>query len=89
MKAVNGQRTNFNVPFGYKRDPEDQEKWLIDEPAAEIVRRIFSLSIGGKGPSQIARYLEDEKVLTPCTYFHSIGRKSNHPVPKNPFRRSI
>ena len=85
MKAANGQRTNFNVPFGYKRDPEDQEKWLIDEPAAEVVRKIFSLCIGGKGPSQIARYLEDEKVLTPCAYYHSIGRKANHPVPKNPY----
>ena len=30
MKAANGQRTNCNVPLGYKRDPEDQEKWLID-----------------------------------------------------------
>ena len=48
MKAANGQRTNFNVPFGYKRDLENQEKWLIDEPAAEVVRRIFSLCIGGK-----------------------------------------
>ena len=85
MKAANGQRTNFNVPFGYKRDPEDQEKWLIDEPAAEVVRKIFSLCIGGKGPSQIARYLENEKVLTPCAYYHSIGRKANHPVPKNPY----
>ena len=85
MKAANGQRTNFNVPFGYKRDPEDQEKWLIDEPAAEVVRKIFSLCIGGKGPSQIARYLEEEKVLTPCAYSHSIGRKANHPVPKNPY----
>ena len=85
MKAANGQRTNFNVPFGYKRDPEDQEKWLIDEPAAEVVKKIFSLCIGGKGPSQIARYLENEKVLTPCAYYHSIGRKANHPVPKNPY----
>ena len=85
MKAANGQRTNFNVPFGYKRDPEDHEKWLVDEPAAEVVRKIFALCIGGKGPDQIARYLEGEQILTPCAYYHSIGRKANHPMPANPY----
>ena len=74
MKAANGLRTNFNVPFGYIRDPEDQEKWLIDEPAAEVVRIIFALCLSGKGPDQIARQLEREKVL-----------KANHPMPKNPY----
>ena len=86
MKAANGLRTNFNVPFGYIRDPEDQEKWLIDEPAAEIVRKIFTLCLAGKGPDQIARQLESEKVLTPSAYYHALGtKKANHPMPKNPY----
>ena len=86
MKAANGLRTNFNVPFGYIRDPEDQEKWLIDEPAAEVVRKIFSLCLSGKGPDQIARQLEREKVLTPSAYYRSMGgKKANHPMPKNPY----
>ncbi len=86
MKAANGLRTNFNVPFGYIRDPEDQEKWLIDEPAAEIVRKIFTLCLAGKGPDQIARQLEREKVLTPSAYYHALGaKKANHPMPKNPY----
>lgn len=87
MKAANGLRTNFNVPFGYIRDPEDQEKWLIDEPAAEVVRKIFTLCLAGKGPDQIARQLEREKVLTPSAYYHALGsKKANHPMPKNPYR---
>lgn len=86
MKAANGLRTNFNVPFGYIRDPEDQEKWLIDEPAAEVVRKIFALCLAGKGPDQIARQLEREKVLTPSAYYHAMGaKKANHPMPKNPY----
>ncbi len=86
MKAANGLRTNFNVPFGYIRDPEDQEKWLIDEPAAEVVRKIFALCLAGKGPDQVARQLEREKVLTPSAYYHALGaKKANHPMPKNPY----
>ena len=86
MKAANGLRTNFNVPFGYIRDPDDQEKWLIDEPAAEVVRKIFALCLAGKGPDQIARQLEREKVLTPSAYYHALGaKKANHPMPKNPY----
>ncbi|MBR3860462.1 MAG: recombinase family protein [Oscillospiraceae bacterium] len=86
MKAANGLRTNFNVPFGYIRDPENQEKWLIDEPAAEVVRKIFALCLAGKDPDQIARQLEREKVLTPSAYYHAMGaKKANHPMPKNPY----
>lgn len=86
MKAANGLRTNFNVPFGYIRDPEDQEKWLIDDPAAEVVRKIYALCLAGKGPDQIARQLEREKVLTPSAYYHALGaKKANHPMPKNPY----
>ena len=87
MKAANGQRTNFNVPYGYKRDPDDQEKWLIDEPAAEVVKSIFELCIGGKGPESIARHLEREKILTPCAHYITTGeKKANHTMPKNPYR---
>ena len=56
------------MPYGYKKIEGNKEQWHIDEPAAEIVRRIFNLCISGKGPSQIARQLETEKVLTPTVY---------------------
>ena len=57
MKAANGKRSNFRVPYGYKRDELDKEKWLVDEAAAEVVRRIYHLCLEGKGPEQIARLL--------------------------------
>lgn len=83
MKAAKGLRVSFTVPFGYVKDKEIKEKWLIDEPAAEIVRKIFDLCIKGKGPSQIAKQLESEKILTPTAYFYSVGRKASNPMPAN------
>ena len=85
MKASNGKRTSFNVPFGYKRDEKDQETWLIDEPAAAVVRRIYDLCIAGYGPCKITRILRDEKVLTPCAYYHTVGMSANHPMPADPY----
>ena len=62
-----------NVPYGYKKDPEDKTKWLVDRPAAEVVQRIFRMSVSGLGPTQIAKKLRSEGVLTPSEYLHSIG----------------
>ncbi|WP_314674958.1 recombinase family protein [uncultured Solobacterium sp.] len=75
MKTSKGMRISSSVPYGYKKIKGDKEQWYIDEPAAEIIRRIFNLCISGKGPSQIARQLEAEKVLTPTAYFISVGKK--------------
>ncbi len=80
-KSDNGKRVSPTVPFGYKKDPEDKEKWLIDEPAAAIVKKIFALCLDGRGPSQIARQLEKENILVPSAYYQSIKRKCAHKVP--------
>ena len=86
MKAANGKRSNFRVPYGYKRDELDKEKWLVDEAAAEVVRRIYHLCLEGKGPEQIARLLQKEKVLTPTAYYYSVGSSSaNRPMPSDPY----
>ena len=58
-KADNGKRISSTVPYGYVRDEVDKEKWLIDEPAATVVRKIYNLCLAGRGPSQIARQLEN------------------------------
>lgn len=83
MKASKGKRISSSVPYGYKKIEGDKEQWYIDEPAAEVVRKIFELCLAGKGPSQIARILEKEKILTPTSYFHSIGKKTSNQMPKN------
>lgn len=85
-KANNGKRVSSTVPFGYVKDATDKEKWLIDEPAAEVVRKIYDLCLAGRGPLQIARILEAEKILLPSAYYESVGRKHSNPVPQNPYR---
>lgn len=86
MKAANGKRSNFRVPYGYKRDELDKEKWLVDDAAAEVVQRIYNLCLEGKGSEQIARLLQKEKVLTPTAYYYSVGSSSaNRPMPSDPY----
>ena len=75
-----------NVPYGYKRDADDPKKWVIDEEAAQVVKRIFALCIEGKGPSQTAALLEKEKVLNPTAYKQREGRKTPHQTPENEYR---
>ena len=84
-KADNGKRVSSSVPFGYRKDPNDKEKWLIDEPAAEVVRKIYAFCLAGRGPSQIARQLEKEKILVPSAYYESVGRSHAQKVPANPY----
>ncbi|MBQ8029195.1 MAG: recombinase family protein [Clostridia bacterium] len=85
-KANNGKRVSSTVPYGYVKDENDKEKWLIDEPAAEVVRKIYDLCLAGRGPLQIARDLEKEKIPVPSAYYESVGRKHRHKVPLNPYR---
>ncbi len=80
-KAEHGKRVSPAVPFGYVKDAEDKEIWHIDEPAAEIVRKIYALCLAGRGPSQIARQLENEGVLIPSAYYTSVGRSHSAKVP--------
>lgn len=85
MKASSGKRVGSSVPYGYMKSPEDKEKWIIDEEAAEVVRKIFSLSLSGRGISQIARQLEQEKILIPTAYKIEKGLSASHKYPENPY----
>lgn len=73
-KADNGERVSSTVPYGYMKSPDNPKQWIIDEPAAEVVRYIYQLCLEGLGPTQIAKSLHKEKILSPTAYFHSIGR---------------
>ncbi len=85
-KAEHGKRVSPTVPFGYVKDTVDKEKWRIDPPAAEVVKKIYALCLAGKGPTQIANQLETEQVLSPTAYYASVGRKHSNKVPDNPYR---
>ena len=69
MKGESGKHLTTNPPFGYIKDKEDKDKWLIDEPAAIVVRKIFDLCANGFGPLQIAKRLRAEEVLIPTAYY--------------------
>jgi len=62
-----------SIPYGYVRDSENKQLWHIDEPAAEVVRRIFQLVIDGKGVYQIADILAADKVLIPTAHYEAAG----------------
>ncbi len=78
-KGMSGKPLTTNPPFGYMKSPDNKDEWIVDEPAAKIVRRIFDLCVSGLGPTQIAKRLKEEKVLTPTEYWNSIGRKCSKP----------
>ena len=69
VKGESGKPTTNCAIYGYKKMPGDKYTWHIDEEAAAVVRRIFRLTIEGKGPYDIARILFEDKVETPAVYF--------------------
>lgn len=73
-KGMSGTPLTTIPPFGYKKNPDTPKEWLIDEPAAEVVKRIFDMCVAGFGPTQIAKKLKADKVMTPTEYWRSIGK---------------
>ncbi len=76
-KGNSGKHLTTNPPFGYKKDPNDKEKWIIDEEAAATVRRIFQMFVDGYRISEIGHKLTEEKVETPILYYMNRGIKTN------------
>ena len=60
-------------PYGYIKDPENPKRWIVDEEAAQVVRRIYRMTLEGVGTEQIAAKLEEDGVLTPRAYRQSKG----------------
>lgn len=67
-RSDSGKHITSKIPFGYKPDPDDKHKWVIDEPAAETVRVIFRLFNEGKGTTEICRYLKEHKFISPSNH---------------------
>ena len=85
-KGNAGEHLCSNPPYGYVKDPADKKKWIVDEEAAEVVKRIFDLCVAGKGPMQIAKALTAGKVLTVKAYY---AQRDGKPMPDNPYRWSV
>lgn len=82
-KGNSGEHLCTNPPYGYKKDPDDKKKWIVDEEAAEVVKHIFALCIAGKGPMQIAKLLTADRVLTVKAYY---AKRDGKPMPDNLYR---
>ena len=84
-KGNAGEHLCTNPPYGYQKDPMDKKKWIVDEEAAEIVKRIFDLCIAGKGPMQIAKLLTAQHVLTVKAHY---AQRDGKPLPEKPYQWS-
>ena len=62
-------------PYGYIKDPNDPKHWIVDDEAAKVVRRVYSMTLEGFGTEQIAAQLEKDDVLTPRAYWLTKGIK--------------
>lgn len=74
-KMIRGDFIGSHAPYGYIKSPENKNKLIIDEDAAEVVRKIYSLYIGGMGKVSIARKLNSEKIPNPTTYKQCVQKQ--------------
>ena len=72
-RGMAGKHTSSFCPYGYVKSPEDKNQWIVDPEAAEVVRRIFQLTMDGKGPYQICCILKNDKVEMPGYYLAQKG----------------
>ena len=84
-KGERGVPLTTNVPYGYVKDPENLRRWVVDPVAADVVKRIFSMCMEGRGPKQIANQLKADKVLTPSAYRALQGIKTPNKKPEDPY----
>ena len=75
-KGESGKHICTNSPYGYLKDKEDKNKWIVDDVAAEVVKEIFKLCVNGYGPSQIVNELIKRKIPTPTEHLQSLGIKT-------------
>lgn len=72
-RGMEGKHTTNNAIYGYRKSEEDKNQWVIDEEAAEVVRRIYRMSLEGKGPYEMARILSEEQIERPSYYLAKRG----------------
>ena len=67
-KGKSGKHVASTTPYGYLKDKDDPNVWIVDEEAAVVVRRIFHMTMDGYGPYQIAKALKEDKVEIPAVH---------------------
>lgn len=76
-KGNAGKHVMSSCPYGYLKDEKDGDHWIVDEEAAEIVRRIFRMTMEGKGPYQISKILKEEQVELPTIHMARFNQGVN------------
>ena len=84
-KGLAGEHIGSHPPYGYMKNPENKKEWIIDEEAAEVVREIFRLCVGGYGPTRIAHILTERKILCPTYYALEKGGKPRTALPADKY----
>lgn len=74
-KRRNGEYIGSFAPYGYLKDPEDRHALVVDEEAAEMVRQIFSMFLGGMAKNAISRYFNDHGIICPSQHKRNLGQK--------------
>lgn len=85
-KGESGKHLTTIPPYGYMKSPNDPQAWIVDEEAAEVVKRIYSLCMEGYGTSQIAKKLREEKILTPRAHWVKDGLIGGYEMPEYPYK---
>ena len=83
-RAKEGKPTTNFPPYGYRKSPEDKHKWIVDEEAAAIVRRIYQMILEGKNVGEAARILSGEHLPTP-SYYWVLNSPNDLKMPKYPY----
>ena len=73
-KGASGKPVATEAPYGYIKDPNNKDFWIVDKEAAEVVKLIFRLFMDGKNRNQIAVYLKEKEILTPTFYMKQQDR---------------
>lgn len=85
-RTAHGNHVTGAITYGYLHDPNDRQKWILDEEAAPIVKRMFTGIIEGKTVSDIARELTGEQILIPSAHWDKIGAGMRSYPNANPTR---
>lgn len=87
-KGESGKHLTTIPPYGYIKDANDKNHWVVDEEAAAVVKKIFVLCLEGYGPSQIAKRLQAEEILVPFEHWKKTGAINISKQTDNPYRWS-
>ena len=85
-KGRSGEHLTTIPPYGYKKDPENKKRLIVDEEAAAVVQKIFALCMDGMGPTQIAKWLQENKVLSPVAYCYENDLPTTSKRPTDPYK---